>query len=301
MRGDQPGEEDTEDPHGLLSKPRWQRLVIAFAGPFMNIVLAVGLLTGLFMVKYQKLAEQPDQRGVIGHVMKDSPAAKAGVAEGDRIMAIDGEKEPSWDDIHLKEFASAYRPMRVTIERAGKRFDTDVTPTLNDKTGVGSTGWSEKGQTEVGRISPGMPAEKAGLEKGDLLLSANGQVINSTSKLQDVIEATNGKPVDLQFERGGQTHSLTIQPVFSNIDGRARWVIGVGLDQKLNIITTKLSLPDAFAESVRQNLKGASLIYQFLKGILERRMSAKNLNGPIGIAQISGEVGRVRDPRRSFT
>ena len=57
---------------GLLAKPRWQRLIIAFAGPFMNMVLAVALLTGLYMVKYQKMAE-PDQRAVIGHVSQDPP------------------------------------------------------------------------------------------------------------------------------------------------------------------------------------------------------------------------------------
>src|SRR5205807_5203268 len=85
MMGEQPGDENSDDPRGFLAKPKWQRLIIAFAGPFMNIVLAVGLLTGLFMVKYQKLAE-PDQRGVIGHVTKDSAAARAGLQEGDRII-----------------------------------------------------------------------------------------------------------------------------------------------------------------------------------------------------------------------
>src|SRR5438045_3135410 len=105
MAGEQLGEGDsTDDPRGFLAKPKWQRLIIAFAGPFMNIVLAVGLLTGLFMVKYQKLAE-PDQRAVIGHVTKDSSAARAGLQEGDRIVAPNGAKNPSWDDITLKEIA----------------------------------------------------------------------------------------------------------------------------------------------------------------------------------------------------
>src|SRR5438094_8597994 len=49
MKGEQPGEDDSGDPRGFMTKPKWQRLIIAFAGPFMNIVLAVGLLTGLFM------------------------------------------------------------------------------------------------------------------------------------------------------------------------------------------------------------------------------------------------------------
>src|SRR6058998_2268531 len=57
MTGEQPGDEQAGDPRGFLAKPRWQRLIIAFAGPFMNVMLAIGLLTGLFMVKYQRVAD----------------------------------------------------------------------------------------------------------------------------------------------------------------------------------------------------------------------------------------------------
>src|ERR1700681_2181541 len=70
MAGEQANDENVQDPRSLLAKPRWQRLIIAFAGPFMNVVLAVGLLTGLFMVKYQKLASAHDP-AVIGFVMRD--------------------------------------------------------------------------------------------------------------------------------------------------------------------------------------------------------------------------------------
>jgi regulator of sigma E protease len=291
MMGEQPGEEDSADPRGFMTKPKWQRLIIAFAGPFMNIVLAVGLLTGLFMVKFQKLAE-PEQRGVIGHITRDSAAAKAGLREGDRIVAIDGVKNPDWETISIKEISSAYRTMHLTVERNGSQFEVAVTPILDDRSGVGSAGWSEKGEIQVGTLSRGMPAEKAGLKKGDLLLKANGQPINSRFKLHEIIKNTGGKPVDLLIKRDGNEQTLHIQPEFSSQDGESRWMIGVGTEQKLNIITTKLSLPDAFAESVRKNVKDASLIFQFLKGILERRMSAKQLSGPIGIAQLSGEAAR---------
>ena len=291
MMGEQPGDEGSADPRGFMGKPKWQRLSIAFAGPFMNIVLAVGLLTGLFTVKFQKLAE-PEQRGVIGHIVKDSAADKAGLREGDRIVALDGEKNPSWDDIAIKEISGAYHTMRLTVERNGSQIEAAVTPILDDRSGVGYAGWSEKGEIQVGRLSPGMPAEKAGLKKGDLMLTVNRQPINSRFKLQEVIKQANGKPVELRISRDGKEETLAIQPVFSNLDGQGRWMIGVEPDQKLNIITTKLSLPEAFAESVRQNIKGASLIFQFLKGILEHRMSAKQLSGPIGIAQLSGEAAR---------
>src|SRR5438270_1782890 len=127
MTGEQPTDEGAQDPRSLLAKPRWQRLIIAFAGPFMNVVLAIGLLTGLYMVKYEKISDA-DMEAVIGHVMPDSPAAKAGIQDGDRIVKLDGQNNPNWEDVGLKEVASAYRPMRLTIERNGKRFNTVLTP-----------------------------------------------------------------------------------------------------------------------------------------------------------------------------
>src|SRR5881396_31156 len=142
MMGEQPGDEGSADPRGFMGKPKWQRLIIAFAGPFMNIVLAVGLLTGLFTVKFQKLAE-PEQRGVIGHIARDSAAAKAGLQEGDRIVALDGVKNPDWETISIKEISSAYRTMHLTVERSGSQFEVPVTPVLDDRSGVGSAGWSE--------------------------------------------------------------------------------------------------------------------------------------------------------------
>src|SRR6185369_15396160 len=99
-----------DDPRSLPAKPRWQRLIIAFAGPFMNIVLAVAVLTGLYMVKYQKIADA-DLQAISGHVMPDSPAAKAGILGGDRIVAMDGKQNPTWEDVGLKEVTSAYRQM----------------------------------------------------------------------------------------------------------------------------------------------------------------------------------------------
>src|SRR5208283_1583225 len=75
MAGEQPGDEAVSDPRGFLSKPRWQRLIIAFAGPFMNIILAVGLVTGMFMVRFPKEPDPIDP--VIGYVVPGSAAAKA--------------------------------------------------------------------------------------------------------------------------------------------------------------------------------------------------------------------------------
>jgi regulator of sigma E protease len=78
--------------------------------------------------------------------------------------------------------------------------------------------------------------------------------------------------------------------VKKNMDGTVQWMIGVSLEPKL--VVTKLALPEAVSESVRQNAKYAGLIYTMLRGIIEHKMSARSLSGPIGIAQLSGEAAR---------
>ncbi len=292
MTGEQPGDEHADDPRSFLSKPRAQRLVIVLAGPVMNVVLAVGLLTGLFMVKYEKLADA-DDHAVVAHVMKDSAAAKAGIRDGDRIVQFDGKLNPTWEDISLKEVSSAGRNLDVEVERNGKTFHTTVTPVLDDRSGVGLAGWAPPAQVEIGDLSPGMPAQKAGVKKSDILISANGQPIHSMYTLQEIIQASQGKPVALEFERDGKRQSVTLTPVFGKFDaGPAKWVVGVNVGRHLNVVTTRLSFPAALKESVQQNVKGATLIFKFLGGIIERRMSPKSLEGPIRIAQLSGEAAR---------
>src|SRR5258706_12920099 len=88
MTGEQPGDESAvNDPRALTSKPRWQRLIIAFAGPGINIVLAIGLLTGLFMLHYEKVPNPHSP--VIGYVAVDGAAAKGGVHVGDQVVQVD--------------------------------------------------------------------------------------------------------------------------------------------------------------------------------------------------------------------
>ena len=291
MAGEQATDENLDDPRSFMAKPRWQRLIIAFAGPFMNVVLAVGVLTGLFMVKYQKPSDA-DLQAVIGHVIPDSPAAKAGIQDGDRIVKLDGHANPTWEDVGLKEVASAYQPMYLTIERNGKRFDAIVTPTLNERLGFGYAGWDERGEVQLGAIEAGYPAEKAGLQKGDVLISVDGQPIHSVYKFQEMTKNSGGHALDVAYSRNGVEHHSTVQPVFSKLDGPARWMIGVAPQQRLHLTTIRLSFPEALRESIRQNAKGAMLIGSFLKGVVQRRMSARTITGPIGIAQLAGEAAR---------
>jgi regulator of sigma E protease len=287
---DVPAENVRSDPRAMFNKPRWQRLIILAAGPLMNVVLAIAVLTGLFMFSYEKVLNQGG--AIVGHVAPDSPAAKAGVQVGDKIVRLDGKDNPEWEDIVTKEIESAERPMTVTIERAGRRFPLTLTPVLDDKEGVGSAGWEGQNEIQVGSVTPGYPAAAAGLKKSDLLVRINDIPIHWRYTLPEVIRKSDGKPVTIEYVRNGEHHTVTINPVFKNPDGTARWMIGVQTDMKLDIVKTQLSFPAALRESLVQNGKNASLIVEFLRGILERRMSAKNLSGPIGIAHYATEAAQ---------
>ncbi|MDZ4799558.1 MAG: RIP metalloprotease RseP [Bryobacteraceae bacterium] len=286
MAGEQPGEE-TSDPRAFVSKPRWQRLIIAFAGPAMNIILAVGLLGGLFMYRYPRL-KNADAPATIGFVQKGSAAAEAGMQDGDVIVQIDGIVDPKWEDVLLHEVASARKTMQVHYMRGTDRRIANVTPVLDNKSGVGNAGWEERNEVQVAGVLGKTDAERKGVQRGDVLTGVNGTSIHSLATLHDAIRHSEGNPVRLTWLRSGQEYSSDIKPAWSEED--KRWMIGVQLERP--VIITRLSFPEAMRESVRQNVKGASLIYQFLEGLLERRMSAKSLEGPIGIARLSGDAAR---------
>lgn len=277
------------DPRNLLNKSRWQRLIISFAGPFMNILLAVALLTGLFMVKYERVADA-NQEPVIGHVATGSPAAKAGLQDGDKIVALDGKPQPTWESLIMEEIEN--QPMSVQVERGGRQFSTTIVPVLSKSTGVGDAGLDEPGTVEIADVSADYPAAKAGLQKGDEILAINDLPIHSTARFREITKNSNGKPVNIEYRRGKTTGTVVVQPVYSKIDGQEMWRVGVLVQTKLNIIDEKLSFPQALSESLRQNAKGALFFVNVLEGMVERRMSTKNLTGPIGLSQIAGQEAR---------
>jgi len=288
MAGEQPG--DAEDPRGFQAKPRWQRLIVVFAGPAMNIVLAVALLAGLFMVRYPQLANA-GAPATVGYIKPGSPAEKAGVQLGDVIIQVENKQGPTWEDIVLREVVSADKPMPMLVRRNGEELRVVVTPELDEKTGVGSAGWAEQTEIEVGGLLPGMEAEKKGLRTGDVLVSVNGTPIRTAYSIHETLAAAGGQPVDLTYRRGGEQHTISVTPMHSdNGTGEKRWMIGIKLAPR--VVYTELGMVDAVRESVNHNIKGATLIFRFLQSIIERRSSAKSLEGPIGIAQLSGQAAR---------
>ena len=290
MVGEQAGEDGGEDPRGFLAKPRWQRMIIAFAGPLMNILLAVGLLAGLYMNRYPKVVGS-DGAPTIGFVEKNSPAAKAGVQELDVIASIDGIQNPSWEEVTLAVVGAANREMAMVVNRHGQQVISTITPEIDELTGVGNAGWYDRHEIQVGALSPGMGAEKVGVKSGDVLVALDGIPLRSTAKLHSLLKEGAGKAVQLTYSRDNKQTTVSIEPKLTELDPKnKRYLLGVQLTPR--VVFVALPFGEAIRESVRQNQRSAGVILQLLRGMVERRMSPKSLEGPIGIARLSSEAAR---------
>ncbi len=290
MVGEQAGEDGGEDPRGFLAKPRWQRMIIAFAGPAMNIILAVGLLAGLYMNRYPKVVGS-DGAPTVGFVEKNSAAAKAGVQELDVITAIDGIQNPSWEEVTLAVVGAANREMPMLLTRNGRQVTATITPEIDDLTGVGAAGWYDRHEIQVGAISPGMGAEKAGVKSGDVLVAFDGIPLRSTAKLHSLLKEGAGKQVQLTYSRDNKQTTVSVEPKLTELDPKhKRYLLGVQLTPR--VVFVALPFGEAIRESIQQNHRSAGVILQLLRGMVERRMSPKSLEGPIGIARLSSEAAR---------
>src|SRR6202162_1267566 len=126
MGGDNPMEECKAEPDDVLSKPRWQRVLIALAGPAMNIILSVILVAGIYM----KGSKQPaflDRPMVLVGVLQDSPAQKAGLLPGDRIVSVNGVSDPTWDRAQLELMSTLPgHTISVVADRNGQQLSFSV-------------------------------------------------------------------------------------------------------------------------------------------------------------------------------
>ena len=160
---------------------------------------------------------------------------------------------------------------------------------MDPKQGIGMAGWMGDPDVEVVEVVKGSPAEGAGLKVGDLFISVDRQPVASTATTAQVVTKSAGKPVQVVFLRNGRIEKVSITPKPTG-DPKLPWHIGVALKPRGEIV--KLALGPAFIESVKFNFHNASLIFEALRSIVERRVSPKTLEGPIGIARLSGEAAQ---------
>lgn len=278
------------DPRAFFAKPRWQRAIVILAGPLMNVILAITIVTGLYMYAFPKEIEATDP--AIASIAPDSPAARAGLQPGDKIISIADKTHPTWQDVLTTESLNANHAVPVIIDRHGRRLSFTVVPRMDPKQGVGIAGWDGEGDVQVEQVAKGSPAASAGLQPGDLLLSVNNQPIVSLSTVQEYLLHSQGKPVELKLMRKEQAQNVSVTPARGN-DRKLPWKIGVLLGYRVQRVKfVKLGIGPALVESLRFNKQNANLIFRVLGSIVERRVSPKALAGPIGMAKMSQEAAQ---------
>jgi regulator of sigma E protease len=285
MSGENPMDQRTDDPREFMNHSRWHRFLIAIAGPAMNILLAIVLLTTVYMVHYEYPAVY-DQAPVIGWVLKDTAAAKAGFEVGDKITRVDGIENPTWEQVELKEALSPGQPLDVQVNRGGKLLDKTVTPEAMGLDQIGYAGWSPKSSTvTITDLVSGMPADKAGLKEGDQILTMDGQPVPALAEMVDSLKTTKDKPITLTVMRGDEQKTFTVQPVLSGKTYR----IGIG---SMEMKVKTLPFAEALNLSLHENRQNALLILELVKKMAQRKISMKSIEGPIRIGQAAGEAAR---------
>ena len=288
MSGENPMDERTEDPGEFLNHPRWQRFVIAIAGPFMNIVLAVGLLTLVYMVHYEYPAFI-DQPGVVAYVKADSPAAQAGVQTGDRITRIAGIENPTWEQIGLKVMLSPNESLPLTVSRNGKTIETSITPKAVSTSEVGSAGWSPDQGIVVADVEPNMPAALAGIKEGDQIVAVDGKPVGMIEALIDSLQVTKDKVVDVDVLRDGKTMSFKLQPILADAEEKTKRY-RVGFESTALMKVGKLSFVPALQRSLDDNKRYSLVLLELIQKMVERKVSMKQVEGPIGIGSAIGHA-----------
>jgi regulator of sigma E protease len=285
MSGENPMDERSEDPREFMNHPRWHRFLVAIAGPAMNIILAVVLLTTVYMVHYEYPAVY-DEPTVIGWVMKDTAASKAGFQIGDRIARIEDVTNPSWEQVELKEALNPGQPLSVEIERNGKQIDKTLVPEAAGVDQIGYAGWAPKEpNVTITDLQPDKPAEKAGLREGDQIIALDGKPVPALAAMVETLEVTKDKSIALTVLRDGQRETFTVKPELSD----KRYRIGIG---SMPMKVKTLPFDAAFSKSLHENRQNALLILELVKKMAQRKISVRSIEGPIRIGQAAGEAAR---------
>jgi len=292
MAGDNPTEERAGAPDEFLSKPRWQRVLIALAGPAMNILMAVLVLAALYTFRYVPNTFL-DEQAVVGAVRAESPAAEAGLQAGDRIVRFGPAREPTWEAVFVESSLFTGDSVSLEVERGGRRLPLELVIPAGMRDRPWEVGWMAQVPTIVQSVLPDSPAAEAGLQAGDVLVALNGESLHPSNPgenpVSERLQHTAGQSVVLTIEREGVRRDVTVTPIFGDHPEGKRWVLGVSLGYMMT--PRELSLPQAFRVSVKENWQRSGDMVALVARLFTGRASLRGVQGPVGIVRISGQAG----------
>ena len=287
MAGESPDDRQTGAADEFMSKSKWERFLVLVMGPAMNLVLAV-LVMWLVLYQGADVPAYEQQPPVVGRVVEDSPADRAGITAGERIVSVAGRVVDTWDALFVAVLPRAEREIPVVVRDAESRERTlNIVPEARTEFAMGDLGVGPEMRAQVIDVAPGDPADRAGIAVGDVILEIDGEPVAGDG-LVERISGNPDTPLSMTLRRGEGLERVTVTPVARG----DRAVIGVSFSP-FEVRTVEPGLVEAFGMSLERNYEWSGLIFQTLWGLLTAETSPRQLVGPVGIAQLSGGAAEI--------
>jgi len=281
------------DPGSFTNHPRWQRVLIAVAGPMFNFILALVLM----FFYYGFINEVPSVQvnaSNIEWVTPNSSAADAGIQSGDIITSFDGVNNPDWQQIFARMKLNPGQYIPTTTQRAGQSISLSLhvpNEARSDEFDIGDTGIQPQylaGPIQVTDVQPNTPAAAAGLTGGDSIIGVDGHPFHSVSTLLAYMQVQRGKPMKLDVLRNGSTIQLTATP--AKLDSGFK----LGFAAQLPPFRTQpLAFGPALSKSMAFCKDNSLVVFQMLQRLFTHKVSVSQLMGPVGIARAAGDAAEM--------
>jgi regulator of sigma E protease len=264
--------------------PRWKRTLILLAGPLTNIVAAVVFVAAAFTIGVEVRAYLEDPP-VVGWVEPGSGAEAAGIRPGDLVRSADGRPVAAWRELEVALLTSGGGEVMLTVERDGVRSERKVVLGSDDRYGFGVPDIKPYLDSIV-RPIPGDPAAAAGMRAGDRIVAVDGKPVQQYYELPLLIGPFPGKAMTIDVMRGDERVSTTL----TTMDDGGRGKIGVV--PVFDTVIEKLGPLAALRSGYVECRQMTAQTFRVIGRLLTFKVSIRQVSGPVGIAQISGEAAR---------
>ena len=253
------------------SKSVWARMSIVLAGPIFNFVLAFVLaIVVIGVVGY----DEP----LLMEVEADSPAAEAGLMEGDIITEYNGVTIDISREIYLENYIHPIsdKPIKIKYLRDGKEYETTLTPRLVERYVMGISYSLDADKIVLEAVTEGSPLAEAGAKVGDVIVSFDGVNITDGNSFNDYINA-HPLTVDervITVDRDGKRIDLTIKPMKTG-----SYYIGFSY----NVGRVKTDAIGVLKYSVVEIGYQISTVFKSLGMLFTGQVTVNDFSGPVGI------------------
>ncbi len=288
---------DADQGRAFNHRPVWQRIAVLLAGPAFNFMFAVVAYWALFIYGI------PTVVPAVGTVTEGSYAAEAGLAEGDRIVAVNGQASADWESTLLAMLDQVVADGRIdlVLENANGQQRSAAMVVGEDSArltepgmlfdGLGFSPWQFP--AIVGEVSAGGAAEAAGIGPGDRITAVDGEPVTSFNDLVGRIGPRPGETIELSFRRASDAVEVTETLVLGSTerDGQQVGLLGITSSESAGdfVYLRKFGPLESVSRAMERTWASSVFTLKMLARMVTGDVSIKNISGPINIAQFAGQ------------